>query len=97
MNKHLFQEYSQEIDRLKVELQAAREKDGVFLPKDNYDHLMLLEKSRGEEITNITKLLKTKEAELEKFEVCIRYIQQYPGPKGNINVYNENTKLLLDL
>ena len=80
MTNILFQEYSQEIDRLKVELQAAREKDGVFLPKDNYDHLMLLEKSRGEEITNITKLLKTKEAELEKFEVCIRYIQQYPGP-----------------
>ena len=81
MNKHLFQEYSQEIDRLKVELQAARDKDGVFLPKDNYEQLMLLEKSRGEEITNITKLLKTKEAELERFEVYIRKIQKYSGLK----------------
>lgn len=32
----LFQEYNEEIERLRRDLQAAREKNGIFLAEDNY-------------------------------------------------------------
>ena len=36
----LIKEYCVEIDRIKQELQAAREKNGVHLPKDRYDSMV---------------------------------------------------------
>ena len=38
--KTLIKEYSVEITRIKEELKAAREKNGVFLPKDRYDEMI---------------------------------------------------------
>ena len=63
------QEYHQEIDKLKSELQAARDKDGVFLPKDAYDEQNKAFERQQEEIKNFTIQLKQKEEELEKFMV----------------------------
>merc|ERR1719204_305842 len=53
-------EYHKEIDQLKQELQAARDKDGVFLPHDTYNE-QIKENARKEEE------LKAKEQELEHF------------------------------
>merc|ERR1712038_619224 len=63
----MIQEYHQEIDKLKSELQAARDKDGVFLPKDAYDEQNKAFERQQEEIKNFTIQLKQKEEELEKF------------------------------
>merc|ERR1711981_1418238 len=65
--KEKLKEYHQEIDRLKAELQAARDKDGVFLPKETYDQQTKAHERQDEEMKNLTKQLKQKEDELEKF------------------------------
>jgi len=60
-------EYHKEIDSLKAELQAARDKDGVFLPHETYQEQIKENARKEEEIKGITKELKAKEQELEKF------------------------------
>ena len=60
-------EYHHEIDKLKLELQAAREKDGVFLPKAAYEEQIKTKERQEEEIVSMTKGLKAKEDELENF------------------------------
>ena len=56
---------------MKLELQAARDKDGVFLPKDTYDQQTKVHERQDEEIKGLTKQLKQREDELEKFMVRI--------------------------
>ena len=63
------QEYHREIDQLKNELQTARDKDGVFLPKDTYEEQNKERERQQEEIKGLTKELKAKEQELEHFMV----------------------------
>ena len=63
------QEYHKEIDSLKAELQAARDKDGVFLPHETYQEQIKENARKEEEIKGITKELKAKEQELERFMV----------------------------
>lgn len=65
----LLQEYHKEIDNLKAELQAARDKDGVFLPKETYEEQLKARERQEEEIKQLTKELKAKETELENFMV----------------------------
>jgi len=52
-----------------LELQAARDKDGVFLPKDVYDQQMKAKESADTEIRELTLNLKGVEEQLEKFKV----------------------------
>ena len=54
---------------MKLELQAARDKDGVFLPKDVYDQQMKAKESADTEIRELTLNLKGVEEQLEKFKV----------------------------
>ena len=54
---------------MKNELQAARDKDGVFLPKDTYEEQNKERERQQEEIKGLTKELKAKEQELEHFMV----------------------------
>ena len=56
---------------MKDELQAARDKDGVFLPKDRYEEQLKGQERNEQEIRDLTKQLKVKEDELEKFTVSI--------------------------
>ena len=65
----LLQEYHKEIDQLKAELQAARDKDGVFLPAETYQEQIKENARKEEEIKGLTKELKAKEQELEHFMV----------------------------
>ena len=60
-------EYHHEIDKLKTELQAAREKDGVFLPKDAYEEQIKARANQDEEIVALTKELQAKEIQLDEF------------------------------
>ena len=64
-----FQEYSQEIDKLKSELQAARDKDGVFLPKEIYEQQIKTKESCDTEIKEKTLQIKALEEEMEKLNV----------------------------
>ena len=64
-----FQEYHAEIDKLKSELQAARDKDGVFMPKELYDKQIKDKEWSDKEIQEKTLLLKAMEEELEKLKV----------------------------
>jgi len=64
-------EYHAEIDKLKFELQAARDKDGVFLPKDHYEEQIKAKEWADKEIHEKTLLLKAMEEELEKFKEII--------------------------
>ena len=72
---HLLQEYHAEIDKLKSELQAARDKDGVFLPKENYEEQVRAKAAADNEIQEKTRMLKAKEEEMEKFQVSLDLAQ----------------------
>ena len=61
----LIKEYCVEIDRIKQELQAAREKNGVHLPKDRYDSMV-------QEITTKTSQISELEEAMER-RVAGRY------------------------
>jgi len=68
---HLLQEYHAEIDKLKSELQSARDKDGVFLPKDHYEEQIKAKEWADKEIHEKGLLLKALEEELQKFKEII--------------------------
>ena len=59
---------------MKQELQAARDKDGVFLPHDTYNEQIKENARKEEEIKGLTKELKAKEQELEHFMVSKNYL-----------------------
>ncbi|XP_008479110.1 kinesin-like protein Klp61F [Diaphorina citri] len=67
--KALLREYTEEIEKLRRDLQAAREKNGVFLAAENYDQMVNeLEYLRSElstKINNIKAMIEQKET-LEK-------------------------------
>lgn len=61
--KHvLLKEYTEEISRLKRELNATREKNGVYLPPDEFEKLQNLARQQREEINS----LETRSEEYEK-------------------------------
>lgn len=49
----LIKEYCVEIDRIKQELMAAREKNGVYLPKDKYDHMVQEISTKTTQVTEL--------------------------------------------
>ncbi|ORX90444.1 kinesin-domain-containing protein [Basidiobolus meristosporus CBS 931.73] len=53
--KALIKEYITEIERLKSELMAAREKEGVYLPMDGYQSLLDENQSRADQIVELNK------------------------------------------
>ena len=64
-----FQEYHTQIDELKRELDAARNKDGVFLPKEKYEDQLRAKEVADNMIREKTLQLKALEEDLEKFNV----------------------------
>ena len=64
-----FQEYHTQIDELKRELDAARNKDGVFLPKEKYEDQLRAKEVADNMIREKTLQLKSLEEDLEKFNV----------------------------
>ncbi|XP_045137999.1 kinesin-like protein KIF11 [Portunus trituberculatus] len=64
--KELIQEYSQEIERLRLDLLAMREKSGVYLANENYQEMQNTMEAQATEITEKIAHIRTLEAELEK-------------------------------
>lgn len=57
--KTVLKEYTEEIDRLKRDLMAARDKNGVYLAEETYNQMQYLIESQNKEISEQTIKLKT--------------------------------------
>lgn len=64
--KVILKEYTEEIDRLKRDLVAAREKNGIYLATDTYDELQHKLESQQTELNEISQNLKGIKEELTK-------------------------------
>ncbi|XP_069836215.1 kinesin-like protein KIF11 isoform X2 [Dendropsophus ebraccatus] len=62
----LIKEYTEEIERLKRDLAAAREKNGVYLSSENYEQLQGKIVSQEEQITDYTEKIAALEEELRR-------------------------------
>ncbi|GLG99139.1 Kinesin-like protein KLP2 [Gryllus bimaculatus] len=64
----LIQEYIEEIQRLKSDLTAAREKSGIYLAQDHYNEMMLQIDSQKRELSGLLNDVKTLTDTLERKE-----------------------------
>jgi kinesin family protein 11 len=64
--KALIKEYTEEIDRLKRDLMATREKNGIFLSEENYVGMENLIKSQKESISELAARIAAYQEEVEK-------------------------------
>ncbi|KAK2824688.1 hypothetical protein Q5P01_021863 [Channa striata] len=62
----LIKEYTEEIERLKRDLAATRDKNGVYLSSENYEGMMSQITAREEQITEYTDRIAAMEEELKK-------------------------------
>eukprot|EP00064_Thunnus_orientalis_P022887 superscaffoldBa00008134_g23108 len=62
----LIKEYTEEIERLKRDLAAARDKNGVYLSVENYESMMGQLNSGEEQVTEYTDKIAAMEEELKK-------------------------------
>ncbi|XP_044228076.1 kinesin-like protein KIF11 isoform X1 [Thunnus albacares] len=62
----LIKEYTEEIERLKRDLAAARDKNGVYLSVENYESMMGQLNSGEEQVTEYTDRIAAMEEELKK-------------------------------
>ncbi|KAG8041438.1 hypothetical protein G9C98_002731 [Cotesia typhae] len=61
----LIKEYTEEIERLKRDLLATRERNGVYLSSEDYDRLVANNNSQGKEIEEKIQFIKVLQEELE--------------------------------
>ncbi|KAA8498582.1 Kinesin-like protein KIF11 [Porphyridium purpureum] len=61
----LIKEYMDEIASLKRELDATRSKNGIFIPPEDYEKLMLNNKGQGERITELSQQVEESALKLE--------------------------------
>lgn len=64
--KELIGEYTNEIERLRLDLLAMREKNGVYLANENYQEMCHNLEIQAQEITDKINQIRTMEAEMEK-------------------------------
>ena len=67
--KALIREYINEIERLKADLNATRDKNGVYMATDSYNLLMSESQSRRDELIEAAAAVKMKEEQLAQSEV----------------------------
>ncbi|KAI0566521.1 Kinesin-related protein [Gracilaria domingensis] len=74
--KHvLLKEYTEEISRLKRELDATREKNGVYLPPEEYERLQALARQQKEEITALATQSEEHEQRMENLKEKLEQTQ----------------------
>lgn len=62
-----FQEYTNEIEKLRRDLMAMREKSGgIYLANENYEEMMATMEQQAQEISQKITEIRTLESELEK-------------------------------
>lgn len=62
----LIKEYTEEIERLKRDLAAARDKNGVYLSSENYETMVVQINSHEQQITEYTERIAAMEDEIKK-------------------------------
>jgi len=72
----VLKEYTEEIERLRRDLHACREKNGVFMDKENHDQLLADLESQRQEINENAKLAKTLEETIRAKDVSHQRIAQ---------------------
>jgi len=100
--KALIQEYDKEINRLRRDLEAAREKSGVYLPHDKYEEMVqsiesneLTMKARLEELESYKAMFQTKENELhQRSEQLTNTLSDLENYKNRVKEMRTKTKTL---
>ena len=70
----LFQEYTEELERLKKDLYAAREKNGIFLSAENFAGMESKLRSQKELIKDLEEKISANVVEMRKVCCMERYI-----------------------
>jgi kinesin family protein 11 len=74
VRKALIKEYNEEIDRLKKELTASRDKNGIYMPPEMYDEIMAQKERQKEEIRELSARVGILTEDLDKAnETCCEY------------------------
>lgn len=77
--KVVLKEYTEEIDRLKRDLMAAREKNGIYLASDTYNDMLYKMEIQQKELNEKITVMKTLKEDLSeknrKFEECSKNLE----------------------
>ncbi|XP_056147810.1 kinesin-like protein KIF11 [Lampris incognitus] len=85
--KTLIKEYTEEIERLKRDLAATREKNGVYMSAENYENMMGQVVSREEQMLEYTERIAVMEEELK------RVTELFAENKNQLEKYANNLHL----
>ncbi|KAJ1552224.1 kinesin motor protein cin8, partial [Cladochytrium tenue] len=66
--KALIKEYETQIERLKADLQATRDKNGVYMSNETYNSLMEEKQSRNNQVEEIMRQITAKEDQIKRVE-----------------------------
>ncbi|XP_058464149.1 kinesin-like protein Klp61F [Malaya genurostris] len=72
--KTVIKEYTEEIDRLKRELMATRDKNGIYLPEETYNELLFKSESTTKELNDKVVLIKLLKEDLAKKEAIFKEV-----------------------
>nr|XP_006812560.1 PREDICTED: kinesin-like protein KIF11-like [Saccoglossus kowalevskii] len=72
----LIKEYTEEIEKLKRDLHAAREKHGIFMSSESYSAMEHKMESQVQTITDLEQKIATFEEEVKKIDVLFQELQQ---------------------
>jgi kinesin family protein 11 len=67
--KAVLKAYTEEIERLRRDLVASREKNGVFMDKENYDFLTTQVESQGQDLADKIAQVRSLEEVITKKDV----------------------------
>merc|ERR550539_1357347 len=67
-------EYTHEMERLRKDLMAAREKNGIFVAHDNYQNMLNNIEATNQELADKANTLKAMEEEMAKMEVMFEEV-----------------------
>jgi kinesin family protein 11 len=88
VRKALIKEYNEEIDRLKKELTASRDKNGIYMPPEIYESMLAQKEAQKEEIRELSSRIGILNEDLDKAnETCREYKE----------VINDKTQKLITL
>lgn len=97
--KTVLKEYTEEIDRLKRELMASRDKNGIYLPEDTFNDLQYQIESQNKEINDKMQHIKALKSELSNkqkifSEVSLNLIEKTEQLKSTKQVLGVKEKEL---
>ena len=92
----LFQEYTEEIERLRRDLLAAREKNGVYMAQENYEQITReIELQRKEIVEKLEQIKAMEEEQARKEEACQQLQSLYDEQQAVLQVnYPSNFNFL---